>query len=301
VDEDQGGDQLIERVQQATASACARWLGHKATQGLVEARRRDVLDRLWPMIQPLVCGDEHWSATFALASCAGLTRGDMTLDWPSIALSDGTIDRPVNRWIEALDAQDPRLARRALDLVVEMAWVARDLAQRLQDAGVPILPDEPSDLAPLVLLLLLNPEQLDWAHPELLARVLTFFPGFGFLASGSAIIYGDRLASSVRQRGDADRLRQDFYERQPGRDVLRNRGGRPQGSATKGSVAQKLAQVLPQVLERFPAASAAELREWTGNGDTPGLMLRRLMDKGPGDLPPSASTLQRMLKKTRDQ
>jgi hypothetical protein len=299
---DKDGDQLIARVQQATAADCSRWLSHPATRGLVEAGRQDVLDRLWPLIEPLVNGDETWPATFALATCAGLSRGDVTFGWPSRALSDGTIDRPVDRWLDALHDQEPTRAWRALDLIVEMKCLTQELAEKLQGAGVPILPEEPADRTPLVLLLLLHPDDLDWTHPELLARKLTFFPGFAFLAGGSAIMCSDRV--SVRQQQDADRLRRAFRERQPGfsGEAVLNHGGRPGGSSTAGSVAETLISVLPQVLERFPAVTAAQLRrQWTGNGDSAGRLLRQLMGKGPRDVPPSLSTLQRALKKIRDQ
>jgi len=301
VDEDQG-DQLIARVQQATADACERWLRHKATRGLVEPARQIVLERLWPQIEPVVSGDEYWPAAFAMATCGGVWRGDIRLGFPSRALSDGTIDRPVDSWLETLAQQDPSRAQRALDLVVEMAWVARDVAERLQRAGVPILPEEPSDRAPLVLLLLLNPEVLDWGALKELATRLTFFPGFAYLARGSAIIYSDRL--NTRQRRDGDLLRQDFRARQADFTgaSLRNRGGRPQGATGKRSLAATLAEVLPQVVARFPEVTAAEIRMgWRGSGNTAGRMLRDLMGKGPAVTCPSTRALQRALKKIRDQ
>jgi hypothetical protein len=205
--------------------------------------------------------------------------------------SNGEIDLPAKRFFEMLNAQEPSRTRYALDLVFEMRLVTRKLAQWLHDAGVPILLDEPPDLIALVLLLLLNPEDLDWAHPEKLAEGLTRIPDFGFDIDGRGIHFSDRL--NARQRRDADLVRQHYRERQPGfgGEAVRNRGGRPQGSRGRESIAETLAGVLPQVLERFPNATASQLqREWTG----PGKRLRGLM----GDRwPPSETTLRRALGK----
>jgi hypothetical protein len=300
VDEEQRY-QLLTRSQQATKAACARWLGHKATRKLVEAERKDVLDRLWPLIWPLVSNDIRWPVAFALATCGGMTRGDVTFGPPSIVYSDGTRDRPADRWLEALSTQDRKLRHRALDLVREMASIAATLAQRLNDAGVPILVDEPSDQTSLVLLLLLHPDDFDWADPETLAERLAFLPEFGYLAAGSAITFSDRM--NVRQRRDADVLRRDYRQRQPDCGAVeRNRGGRPRGSATKGSDAELLASVLPRVLERFPSVTASQLRrQWTGLGDGPGRMLRELMCRNAADQCPSLRSIERALKDIRDR
>lgn len=298
--DDDRHEEVMARVQQATEVGCLRWMSHEATRGLVDAVRPDVLGRLWPQIQPLVCGDETWVATFVLATCAGLRRGDFLLGWPSRALRDGKTDPIVRRWLEALFDQDPTLAYLALDLIVEMAHISRALAERLQDAGVPIIPDEPSDLAPLVSLLLINPEQLDWTRPELLARNLPFFGGYAYLGDGAILMLSDRL--NDRQKDDAGRLRDHFRAGQAGfsGNIVRVRGGRPEGSATVGSLASTLAEVLPEVLRQFPDTTAAGLhREWFRPQGTAGRLLRDLMGKGPSDAPPSLSTLQKALKKLR--
>lgn len=106
MDEDQH-DELIARVQQTTAAGCERWLRHEASRRFVEAARRVVFDLLWPSIEPLISGDQSWPTAFALATCAGVTMGDVSIGWPSVARADGTTGRPVETWLETLEAHDP--------------------------------------------------------------------------------------------------------------------------------------------------------------------------------------------------
>lgn len=288
----------LAKLHEASTKACATWIGHESTRPLVEAERTDIHDRFWPTLLPLVSGNIHWPFAFAIATCGGIVRGDLVFAPPPVIYPDGRKDLVADRWLKALLADSEESAWLAFTLVDEMAKRAEDLALRLQRAGVPILANETADRVALVLLLLLNRNDLDWSRPRFVAEQVNFLPEFGYLGAGSAIVYSDRMI--LRQRRDAESLRYSYRQDQPGfRCIPRDRGGRPPGSTTTDSIAGKLATHLPLVLNRFPKTSAAGIRrEWKRPGDSSGQMLRQLMGNPPGE-PPSASTIQKALRKIR--
>lgn len=189
---------------------------------------------------------------------------------------------PVGREeIEALQAAIPAVTT-----------FVRWLAELLATEDVPIDPRSRVDLVALTSLLLLD---IDWElAPSVLAEQLGLDMGVSAVSMDSRSVE-HRDGRSTRSTANIEAIRAEWRGLEPDNrgDLLASKGGRPPGSRTEES--QRLESALREVLARFPGTTAGSFRRWTGNGDTPGRMLRDLMGCTAADRPPAERSVERAL------
>ncbi len=284
-----------------------RILRHLQATDVLQRHKEDLQDRVRVELAP----DQFAVTDLALAVAswperAGWLRPEGV---PVLAQDDPPPAFPVYQ-----DTADPRISagpwsagwpalpegtRRELhDFVGALRSVIVGQAQELEEAGVPVDPGSPCDLSFLVQLALLDLR----GTPEEIVDALNLSPPYSLSSDGRGVRnVRDGTNEQVERAASAVRRWWRSQQEDDRSHTLRDRGGRPEGSRTRGSDTGLLYEYVPVLLEDFPGASASALiRQWQRNTKgSAGVRLRDLMGKHVGDPAPSPRTLQRILKELR--
>jgi hypothetical protein len=270
--------QLIAQEQDEGRSNTLRWVLCDDTKRVVEAERAVALPAFAVarmFIDPTVCdGDTAAAAVSAFA--LGCLPTDLTAAASLRRVRGALAGLPVTKQHEV---------QRLLAVLVDGL---AELAQKISESGAPIEPGHPPELVVLAQLCVFGAEGWDRAE-----RGEFIFAGPSMIRpDGRGAIHRDGRGERGRNR--ADRIAAYIRQEQPDYrgDRLKDEGGRPKGSLGMGSESALLRMHLPAVLEQFPDATVAELRQWTGMPNSPGVKLRTLMH-GQSGLPPSADAIRR--------
>ncbi len=271
---------LYQRAEENARQTVQRWIGHPAVKETVESVAPTWFQVVSGLRRQIVAADQIGGSTFLL----GLFDGVFA-----------RLDPKPATYLDPFDVCPPSRRERARR--DRAATLLRVLAGDLVAKGVAIDPKATCDLVVLGQLCWGSPPcpseyAIDWSMtPSEMVRTLDV-PSLSGVGDSGYRAVSVRRGQSRPHRNVDDRIRSDWQDRLAEGQDLRDRGGRPTGSAVDDAVAE--------MLSKYPDATASRmLKDWQRNvRGSAGVRLRELLGR-PIDQPPSRSSLDKALNKAR--
>jgi hypothetical protein len=255
------------------------WIGHPAVAREVKAARPAIKALVAPLLLP-----DQGIVTFVTAHFLGCAS----------VYPDGT------EWPDPFAGAPPDVIGLGEEIEPTFVTQLRQLADRIEAAGVPLDPNDPAVLLVLSQLTLLR-VTLDRPPAEIVAGLNIWPPGSidrDAAARGHTAVHASRHGRTVRFQGDLA-AGAETVARRLGPDAIRGpcAGGGKRQKPRQERALQARRAALAEVLAVHPDANAGMLRRtWDGPPSTPGRMLREKLGLRLGDPPPAENTLRHDLR-----